>query len=108
MFFIQVKIDRQYSKNLVIDTKASSVLIQDDIEDWNANYWGTFPFVKSKNAFGQKQKVLIYYFNTLEIGSLVIEKPLFEKMPNDNAIMNISRIICCLLPGKIKFTCDMN
>ena len=88
-FFIQAKINRQHYKNFIIDTKASSILIQDEIEDWNANYWGTFPFVKSTNAYGQKQKILIYHFNTLEIGSLIVEKPLFEKMPNDNAIYEL-------------------
>ena len=85
-FFIQAQIDRQHDRNLIIDTQAPSMLMQDDLENWNGNYWGTVPFVKLQNAFGQKQKIPIYHFNTLEIGSLMLEKPLFIQTPNDNAI----------------------
>jgi hypothetical protein len=89
-FYIQGKINHQQDMEFIIDTKATSLVMEDDLEKYKAGYWGSSP-ISSANAYGQKQKNSFYFFDSFEIDSISFGKPLFKKIPPTNHIYNIMK-----------------
>ncbi|MDR2409219.1 MAG: hypothetical protein LBE13_14045, partial [Bacteroidales bacterium] len=79
-FCVQAQINHQYEMDFIIDTKAPSLFKKEDLERWDATYWGDFP-ITAKNANGQKHKPSFYFFDSFEIDTLSFGKPLFESVP---------------------------
>jgi hypothetical protein len=110
-FCIYAHINHQYETDFIIDTKAPSLFKKEDLEKWDATYWGDFP-LNTKNANGQKHKPSFYFFDNFGIDTLSFGKPLFESVsPSDykyhimhkNVIGN--NVLSCL---KWKFSIDDN
>ncbi|GHT15620.1 hypothetical protein FACS189426_23370 [Bacteroidia bacterium] len=60
------------------------------MEKLKASYWGTLP-TSSINAYGQKQKMPLYFFDSFEIQSISFGRPLFKEIASTNYLSGIVR-----------------
>lgn len=70
--------------NFIFDTGAGMSLAKiEDLKALHTLYWGDYP-IKSIDAHGKKSSTPLYYPDSLEIGSLSFQKPLFKAIyPNE-------------------------
>lgn len=87
-FQLKCLINNRQQVNLSIDTKATSLMREDSITQYDGKYWGNMPF-SSSNAYNEKTKIALYSFNTIKIGDNDIQKPLFKSIPKDNLIYDV-------------------
>jgi len=87
-FSITGQINHSNNMEFIIDTKATCLAKEDDIENLNANYNGKFP-IALKNAYGQKQKLSLYYFDNFALPPLSFDKPVFYSIPKSNHLYDM-------------------
>lgn len=70
--------------NFIFDTGAGMSLAKvEDLKALHTVYWGSYP-IKSIDAHGKKSGIQLYYPDSLKIGSLSFQKPLFKAIyPNE-------------------------
>ena len=76
------------SANFIMDTQTTSLAKMETINDWDAMYWGKYP-VPVYNSYGQKEKFPLYFFNSFNIQSLSLNKPLFTGVSKSNAMYDL-------------------
>ena len=86
-FCIRGTINHQEEMDFLIDNKAKSIVVQEDIQRLDALYWGSFPF-SGRNAYGQKVKSNYYLFDNFTIASINFGQPLFLNISQGNYIYN--------------------
>lgn len=74
--------------DLIVDTKATSLMRKEDIDKYNGKYWGKLPFHMA-NAYSKKESISLFTFNQFKIDTLSIGKPIFQKIDKDNLIYTI-------------------
>ena len=62
---------------LIVDTKATSLMKEEDIIKHKANYFGKLPF-SMENAYKEKSSIKLYQFDKCSIQGLSIENSLFK------------------------------
>lgn len=82
-FSTKGKINKE-TRNFIFDTGAGMSLAKvEDLKALHTVYWGNYP-IKSIDAHGKKSSIQLYYPDSLEIGSLSFQKPLFKAVyPNE-------------------------
>ena len=70
---------------LIVDTKATSLMREEDLIKNKAKYWGRLPF-SSENAYKEKEPTRLYVFDHCSIQGLSIGTPLFNQISKNNLI----------------------
>ncbi|GHV09522.1 hypothetical protein FACS1894162_0260 [Bacteroidia bacterium] len=86
-FCIHGTINHQEGMNFLIDNKANSVVVQEDIQRLGALYWGKVPF-SGGNAYGQNHQSNYYMFDNFTIASINFGQPLFCNISQGDYIYN--------------------
>lgn len=84
-FCIPVQYNDEHTVNLIIDTKATSLIREDSIESYGGSYWGKLPF-GMKDAYNQKMNIDLYIFDYLIIGHKKIKSPLVTKATKNSSV----------------------
>ncbi|OAV75880.1 hypothetical protein Barb7_00460 [Bacteroidales bacterium Barb7] len=87
-FLIPCKINSNHSVNLIVDTKAVSLMKEEQINAYNGKYWGKLP-LNSKNAYGNSFAISLYKFDSFEINTYPFGSYLFQKIDRDNIIYDM-------------------
>ena len=70
---------------LIVDTKAQSLLKEEDIEKYNGSYFGKLP-ISMENAYKAKEEIRMYEFNGFSIQGHSFGNPIFQKISKSNLI----------------------
>ena len=70
---------------LIVDTKATSLMKEEDIIKHKANYFGKLPF-SMENAYKEKSSIKLYQFDKCSIQGLSIGNSLFKQISKNNLI----------------------
>ena len=90
LFKIHCIINKDTPVELYVDTKASSLMREENLIKHKAKYWGKLPF-SSENAYKKKHPIKLYSFNSFNIHGVSMGKPLFNLIPPKNLIHGIIR-----------------
>ena len=84
-FFVQGKINNQYSVDFAIDNAADNILLQEDVDEIGAPFWKSVP-VRTRNVYGQRNRPALHLIDSLQIGSLTFRQPYFTRLTTENAL----------------------
>ena len=84
-FCVRGCINGNYYADFIIDTQANSLIKMETVNEMESYFWGNFPALV-RNAYGQKGKYPLYYFESFTIQSLSFNKPLFTGISKSNAL----------------------
>lgn len=87
-FCVRGCINENYYADFIIDTQANSLIKMETVNEMESYFWGNFPALV-RNAYGQKGKYPLYYFESFTIQSLSFNKPLFTGISKSNAIYDL-------------------
>lgn len=71
--------------SLIVDTKAPSLLREEDIEKHNLEYWGKMP-ISAENAYKDKNPILFYNCHDFKIQGCSFGQPIFQRVGRSNII----------------------
>ena len=73
---------------LIVDTKATSLMQEGDIVKHKATYFGKLPF-SSRNAYNEKEPIRLYQFDSCSIEGFSLGSPLFKPISKKNLVHDI-------------------
>lgn len=71
--------------SLIVDTKAQSLLREEDIDKHNLEYWGRLPF-SAENAYKEKEPIWMYRCDDFKIQGCSFGQPIFKRVGKNNII----------------------
>ncbi len=72
----------------IVDTKAISLMREEDIIKHKAKYWGKLPF-SAENAYKKKEPIKLYQFESCNIQGLAMGYPLFSQISKKSLIHGV-------------------
>jgi len=84
-FYVQGKVNNQHNVMFAIDNMASNILRAEDVDEMSGSFWNRVP-IRTRNAYGQRERAQLYLLDSLQIGDLTFRQPHFTRMTGSNAI----------------------